>query len=223
HPGNPFGFEVASVRTRISNQKPLSHQDLSQISEIIISVGCHPPNLDSRTNGASRCSWQLEFQGDARMQDEREVLFEKKGRFILEQRLGDLGYSFNTCMNEGRSLVLAFHQQDSWFVVTLEDDAVYAEAMVGDDAGGWQRVDINGLLYHCCGIRLREISGWEADLHRINEELFSACKPYVCLQYGLESDPRFCFPISLEGKNRWLKLSGILSSDSVRWPDERLE
>ncbi|MEP5988041.1 hypothetical protein, partial [Rhodopirellula bahusiensis] len=41
HPGNPFGFEVASVRTRISNQKPLSHQDLSQISEIIISVGWH--------------------------------------------------------------------------------------------------------------------------------------------------------------------------------------
>jgi hypothetical protein len=41
HPGNPFGFEVASVVTRISNQKPLSHQDLFLFCEIIISVVWH--------------------------------------------------------------------------------------------------------------------------------------------------------------------------------------
>ncbi|WDQ19228.1 hypothetical protein [Rhodopirellula sp. P2] len=55
------------------------------------------------------------------MTDEDKVLFEKEGRCILEERLGDLGYSFTKCMNEGRNSVLVFRQQESWFAVTLED------------------------------------------------------------------------------------------------------
>ena len=41
HPGNLFGVEVAGVRTRGSNLKPLLCQDLFQFFKIIISDECH--------------------------------------------------------------------------------------------------------------------------------------------------------------------------------------
>ena len=44
-PCNLFRSEVASVRTRLSSQKPLSHQDGWRFSEIIISVGWHCDSL----------------------------------------------------------------------------------------------------------------------------------------------------------------------------------